>query len=110
VLFAHFRSPGSIRRRFAISGMFKNRIESQTRIREYFYVGTAVVDEFARIICDANEPRVPKYGWRPISDLVIELSPDREHEIGLLHYAAAHRSDDARMIVSYKTTALLGVG
>src|SRR5215471_10017462 len=80
--------PGFVRPGCTVAGCVHQCIECQFRGREYLWRTTAIVEQFARGICDANKAGVRKNSRRTIAELVVEPPPNNEDDIGVLHDVA----------------------
>ena len=91
-----------------VAGGLDDRGERQARGRQELRLAAPVVDQLARGVRDADEARAREHRGRAIAQLVVELAPDQQHEVGLAHRRGAHRADHGRVVGRHQAAALPG--
>ncbi len=90
---AQIVGPGGICGGLAVARRFHHRRQRQIRARQQFRRATSVVQQFARIVGDPDEPRIREHRRRAIAELVVQLAADHQHRIRLGHRCGPHGAD-----------------
>jgi hypothetical protein len=69
------------------------RRQRKARMCVQLDLAAAVLAQLLRVVGDADPPCMRKDGGRAISDLIVELAPDGDDEVRVLHRSRAHRAD-----------------
>ena len=73
------------------------RGERERRVREQLDFSAPVFAQFFSVIGDAQPACVGQHRRRAVAHLIIELAPQRDHQIGLFHRTRAHCADKRRV-------------
>ena len=109
VTFAQAVGPGLVDAAFTIAGGCDHGFQCKMRRGEQLRLTAAIVDQFAGAVGDPDEARIRKDGRRAVADLVVELAPDQQDDVGVGHRGRADGRCSRRMIGRDKTAALLRV-
>jgi len=101
--------PGLVDSAFTVTGGGDHCFQRKVRRGEHLRLPAAIVDQLARAVGNPNEARVRKDGRRAVTDLVIELAPDQQDDVGVGHRGRANGRRSRRMVGRNEPAALLRV-
>ncbi len=105
----HRLGPAGIEVWFRVAHGLDDRVQRQCRRGQDLGRAPPIVDQLARRVGDADEAGVRKHRRRAVAELIVELAPDHDDEIGLGHRLGPDRAGERRVIERHQPAALLGV-